>query len=216
MAVMDIPPSDFTLDPVIIKTFEILGHENIGPMATGASKAVRYLLYNLNIPTWDAAYRIVMLPELAANKEYTSTLLKKRAMADVKLACWFLGNLDTEPDLTETTSRDIITSFPSPESTNYKRQIRVGDLPEFPGNDEEWPIWKEACEAQFKIDGLFDCVTDESYAILHPRENVVIHGMLTKALMKRSSYAHFPCLMDNQDVVVEPGNACVNIMNTRC
>jgi hypothetical protein len=83
---------------------------------------------------------------------------------------------------------------------------KAGTLETFTGKDEDWPFWKQAVEAHLKIAGLHSILVNPGYAKIHSNANKVVHGMLTKCLLKTGDFAHFPCLLKSEG----DGNAAWN------
>ena len=200
---MEKAPSTFKVDEHLNQVFQALGYVDINDVSNQApdeTKAVRNLLATIGLKDWDKAYRGALIKPLMIHSTLVDTITKRTAISDVMAATSFLSQYDTVPTDLEEISFDTITASLSHDHDKpSSSKIKPGEIPAFTGKDDAWPMWKEKALAQLKIDGLIKVITDPDYARLHPVPNTIVHGMLTKALIKEEGYGHFPCLLDNVD-----------------
>jgi hypothetical protein len=196
----------FELSDTIRKALKEL---DVGRESTTAWKLHKDIFYTLNVSNWREAYRgAVLKVNLTENNGLDESPLSNTAIANVIAICNYLVTLDEEPGLAEITIDAIIGKAMTNPSSKKPGQdyTKAGYLETFTGKDEDWPFWKQSVEAHLKIAGLHQILVDPLYAKLYTNANMVVHGMLTKCLLKTGDFAHFPCLIDNEG----DGNAAWN------
>jgi hypothetical protein len=191
-------PSTFQVDVHLAAAFKLLGYEDVNNARSDAvTKAVRNILHTFNIKTWDGAYRGIILKEyLTKGGTSTDSTSKIQALVDVITVCCYYYGFESEPD-EDPLAVDLkaalfnIVSNSDKASGSYK----VGELDKFSGKDRDWMLWKERSISRFKIDGLYEIITDEGRAVLNQRKNTIVHGMLVRALLTTKESMAYPCLM---------------------
>ena len=189
----------FTVDARLREVLGVLDIKKLNDPETESEETARNILFSFNIHASTDAYKALLIPSIAA-KLYREVddhdVITKVLAACVYITSGAKGTVTHAKVMTEFYS---FMSGGNSEEKKTRSSLRVGELPSFSGDDNDWLIWKERAEAQFKIDGLYKCLTSSIYAYSHEYENVAVHGMLTKALLQSSTSGHFACLMDNKD-----------------
>lgn len=185
----------FKVDEGLKSLFKVVGIDDINDAESGKrTKEVRSILSTLEIDRWEMAYRVVSLNAGLLKVEPA----KLSHLSDVIAVCNFAMKNAHVPINFDQLTMDQLVQGSIIGSSGSDRPTRPGDLCSFTGKDHDWPLVKEKWEAQFKIDGLWKVIVDEEYARFHPRLNCTVHGMLTKALLSKGPYSHFPCLIEDK------------------
>ena len=205
MPILSTAPNNFRVDNYLRLALSNLGHTNVNdPDSTNNDeKAIRNLMYSLGFSKWDEAYRGLILKVSTLGADAVNSKHKVRAVIDTLTLSAYYSTFTEEPVDDDPTEQELKTNLydfiKGDERSKSSGSYKVGMLDEFSGQDSEWLIWKERAIARFKIDGLYETLTDQIKSQLNKKENTIIHGMLTQALLKNDKSASFTCLMDNRD-----------------